>query len=57
MSKNINVNTDHYKVAGRNRPDEGVARKPPKKKVLTTPHRDAMREKMTRVQAARPTFS
>ena len=28
MSKRINVNPDHYKVAGRERPGDGVARSP-----------------------------
>lgn len=30
MSKHINVNPDHYKVAGRERPGESVAAKAPK---------------------------
>lgn len=30
MSKRINVNPDHYKVAGRERPGDGVAAKAPK---------------------------
>ncbi len=30
MSKRINVNPDHYKVAGRERPGESVAAKAPK---------------------------
>jgi hypothetical protein len=28
MSKRINVNPDHYKVAGRERPGDAIARKP-----------------------------
>jgi hypothetical protein len=28
MSKRINVNPDHYKVAGRERPGDAVAKKP-----------------------------
>jgi hypothetical protein len=28
MSKRINVNPDHYKVAGRERPGDGIAREP-----------------------------
>jgi hypothetical protein len=28
MSKRINVNPDHYKVAGRERPGDGVRREP-----------------------------
>jgi hypothetical protein len=46
VSKNINVNPDHYKVAGRDRPDERIARKPRYKKVADNAHQDAMREKM-----------
>jgi hypothetical protein len=53
VSKNINVNPDHYKVAGRERPDEGIARKPRRKKAADNPHQDAMREKMAARQRAK----
>ncbi len=46
MSKNINVNPDHYKVAGRERTDEGVARKPRRNKIADNRHQDAMKEKV-----------
>jgi hypothetical protein len=34
MSKRINVNPDHYKVAGRERPGDAVAKRPKKSAVM-----------------------
>ena len=39
MSKQINVNPDHYKVAGRERPGDGVLHERNKERASTQEHR------------------
>jgi hypothetical protein len=48
VSKRINVNPDHYKVAGRQRPGEDIVHEQHKREL-------AMREKTRERQRARPT--
>ena len=48
MSKRINVNPDHYKVAGRERPGEDIAHEQHKREL-------AMQEKLRQRQRGRPT--
>lgn len=48
MSKRINVNPDHYKVAGRERPGEDIVHEQHKREL-------AIQEKMRERQHRRPT--
>lgn len=50
MSKNINVNPDHYKVAGRERPGEDVPHERNKRELAME---EKARERQRRKQAAR----
>jgi hypothetical protein len=50
MSKSINVNPDHYKVAGRERPGDAIVRDPKKQR---DPGTDKIRERWEQRQQER----
>jgi hypothetical protein len=53
MSKRINVNPDHYKVAGRERPGDGV-RKKPKQRPDDKNERERWQRRSEKSRIARP---
>ena len=54
MSKRINVNPDHYKVAGRERPGNAVAKTPKQSAAMDNKARERWQQSRQRASNARP---